>query len=67
MSAYQPKKGDRVQWRERDGTVADDYWSDRDRYTVRFDDGSESDHGAYALKPLVTHQPEARKGVRHDA
>lgn len=50
---YQPKKGDRVQWRGQAGTIDDDYWRHRDRFTVRFDDGSESDFGAEALSPLV--------------
>lgn len=45
-----PKKGDRVSWRGRLGRVSDDYWSHRDRYTVKFDDGSENDFGAASLR-----------------
>lgn len=47
---WQPKVGDRVMWRDQPGTIMDDYWWSRDRYTVRFDDGSESDFGAAALR-----------------
>ena len=48
-----PKKGDRVQTRFGKGTISDDYWRDRDRYTVNYDDGSESDHGAESITVLV--------------
>lgn len=35
------KKGDRVIWRGKAGTVVDDYWRDRDRYSVIFEGSSE--------------------------
>jgi len=50
---YRPKKGDRVAWRDHLGTVTDDYWRDRDRYTVLLDgDGVPLYFGAGALKPI---------------
>lgn len=49
--AYQPKRNDRVTWRGHPGTVIDDYWRDRDRYTVMLDgDGVPLDFGAEALR-----------------
>jgi len=50
---YKLKKGDRVAWRDHLGTVVDDYWRDRDRYTVLLD-GNDAplDFGAGALKPI---------------
>lgn len=45
-------KGDRVQTQFGKGTISDDYWRDRDRYTVNYDDGSESDHCASAITKL---------------
>jgi hypothetical protein len=47
---WRPKKGDRVTWRGQPGVIDDDYWAHRDRYTVRFNDGSESDFGAESLR-----------------
>lgn len=52
-----PKKGDRVQTRFGKGVCADDYWRDRDRFTVQYDDGSESDHGSEAITVLVQRNP----------
>lgn len=52
--SWQPKKGDRVTWRGQPGVIEDDYWSHRDRFTVRFDDGSESNFGAACLRRLPT-------------
>lgn len=50
-----PKKGDRVVWRGKSGTVVDDYWKDRDRYSVLFDGESEPlDFGAAALRSRIT-------------
>lgn len=47
-----PQKGDRVQWRGKPGTVTDDYWRHRDRFSVRFDgDHHDLDFGAEALRP----------------
>lgn len=57
-SEWSPKKGDRVTWRGLSGVVDDDYWAYRDRYTVRFDDGSESDFSAESLR-LVPPAPGA--------
>ncbi len=48
-----PKKGDRVQTRFGKGTCTDDYWRDRDRFTISYDDGSESDHCAESITVLV--------------
>jgi hypothetical protein len=45
-------KGDRVQTRFGRGTISDDYWAHRDRYTVNYDDGSESDHCADSITKL---------------
>lgn len=54
MGIERPKKGDRVTWRGKVGTVVDDYWKDRDRYSVLFDGSSEPlDFGAGALKILA--------------
>lgn len=48
---YQPRKGDRVHWRGKPGVVTDDYWRDRDRFSVRFDGESHTlDFGAEALR-----------------
>lgn len=50
MSNRQPRKGDRVVWRGKAGTVVDDYWKDRDRFSVLFDGSREPlDFGAEAL------------------
>ncbi len=51
MATWVPKKGDRVTWRDHPGFISADYWAHRDRFTVQFDDGSESDFGAEALQP----------------
>ena len=46
----QPRKGDRVVWRGKAGTIVDDYWSVRDRYSVLFDGSKHPlDFGADAL------------------
>lgn len=62
---YQPKKGDRVRWRNHVGMVVDDYWRDRDRYTVMLD-GNQTplDFGAEALTLISTRAKE--KGRRSD-
>lgn len=52
------KKGDRVRTKFGSGYIVDDYWRDRDRFKVRYDDGSESDHGAACISLLPT-PPEA--------
>ncbi len=50
---YRPKKGDRVTWRGQPGTVVDDYWRDRDRFSVLIDGDHEPlDFGAEALRLL---------------
>ncbi len=49
---WTPKKGDRVRWRDRLGTVTNDYWRHRDRFSVRLDDAEiDLDFGADALRP----------------
>ncbi|MEG3086204.1 hypothetical protein [Sphingomonas sp. PB4P5] len=48
-------KGMRVRWRDREGVLVDDYWRDRDRYSVRFDgDDHTLDFGAEALQIIAT-------------
>lgn len=52
---FQPVKGERVTWRGMRGTVVDDYWRDRDRYSVLFDGAMQPlDFGAEALRRLPT-------------
>lgn len=54
MTVWEPKKGDRVTWRGKPGTVTDDYWRQRDRFSVLLDGASEPlDFGATALRPLA--------------
>jgi len=56
-TGYTPKKGDRVTWRDHAGTVIDDYWRDRDRYTVLLDgDEVPLDFGAEALKLIPSNR-----------
>ena len=51
---YEPKKGDRVKWKHYVGTIVDDYWRDRDRYSVLFDGDKEPlDFGAEALSRIM--------------
>ncbi|WP_341209839.1 hypothetical protein [uncultured Sphingomonas sp.] len=52
MNNWKPKKGDRITWRGKPGVVTDDYWADRDRFTIRLDEGGETDHGAESLRPV---------------
>lgn len=53
QTGWRPRKGDRVQWRGKAGTVTDDYWSHRDRFSVLFDDSiMPLDFGAEALRLL---------------
>ena len=46
------KKGDRISTKFGEGVVTDDYWSYKDRYSVRLNKGSEFDLGASAMRPL---------------
>ncbi|MFS0771086.1 hypothetical protein [Sphingomonas sp. 1P08PE] len=57
MSFWMPKVGDRVQWRNLLGTISDTYWAHRDRFTVQFDDGSESDFGCESLRYIPPQEP----------
>lgn len=57
MSERRLFQGDRVRWRQQEGVVSDDYWWWKDRYTVDFIDGSDSDFSADVLQLLP-----ARKG-----
>lgn len=49
-SAPIPRKGDRVTTKFGSGYISDDYWAYRDRFTVQYDDGSESDHDAECIR-----------------
>lgn len=49
--------GTRIGWRNYKGTVVDDYWRHRDRFTVRFDgDDFTLDFGAGSLRPIPQEQ-----------
>ena len=59
MKPSEMKVGLRVSWRDRVGVVTDDYWRDRDRYSVRFDgDEHTLDFGAEALSPTPSQTSE---------